>query len=79
MIAGQPTQPTQPTLGTHPGPPKGREHSYSATEHQPPLVLPRRITHPNLPKGKEQITPTIDISPLSFSPVGEMQVTPLLS
>ena len=39
MMAGQPTQ---PTLGTHPGPPKGRENSYSATELQPPLVLPRR-------------------------------------
>ena len=74
MMAGQPTQ---PTLGTHPGPPKGRENSYSATELQPPLVLPRRITHPNLPNGKEQVTPTIDISPLSFSPVGEMQVAPV--
>ena len=37
----------------------------------------RSQTHPNLPKGKEQVTPTIDISPLSFSPVGEMQVAPV--
>ena len=43
------------------------------------------ITHPNLPKGKEQVTllcqdfsqsiQPMNISPLSFSPVGEMQVT----
>ena len=46
-------------------------------EHQPPLGLPRRITHPNLPQGKEQVTPPMNISPLSVSPVGEMQITPL--
>ena len=44
-----------------------------------------KITHPNLPKGKEQVTllcqdfsqsiQPMNISPLSFSPVGEMQVT----
>ena len=54
-------------------------------EYQPPPSLPRRITHPNLPKGKEQVTllcqdfsqsiQPMNISPLSFSPVGEMQVT----
>ena len=46
---------------------------------QPPLVLPRRITHPNLPQGKEQVTLPMNFSPLSFSPVGEMQVTLVLS
>ena len=49
---------------------------YPANELQPPLVLPRRITHPNLPQGKEQVTLPMNFSPLSFSPVGEMQVTP---
>ena len=43
---------------------------------QPPLVLPRRITHPNLPQGKEQVTLPMNFSPLSFSPEGEMQVSP---
>ncbi|KIP58781.1 hypothetical protein ST41_02175 [Prevotella pectinovora] len=51
--------------------------NYSANEHQPPLGLPRRITHPNLPQGKEQVTLPMNFSPLSVSPVGEMQVTPL--
>ena len=51
--------------------------NYSANELQPPLGLPRRITHPNLPEGKEQVTQPMNISPLSVSPVGEMQVTPL--
>ena len=45
-------------------------------------VPSQRTTHPNLPKGKEQVTlPMILVkehSPLSFSPVGEMQVTPNL-
>ena len=36
-----------------------------------------RITHPNLPEGKEQVTLPMNFSPLSVSPVGEMQVTPL--
>ena len=40
------------------------------------LSLPCRITHPNLPHGKEQVTLPMNFSPLSFSPVGEMQVTP---
>ena len=51
--------------------------NYPANEHQPPLGLPRRITHPNLPEGKEQVTLPMNISPLSVSPVGEMQATPL--
>ena len=51
--------------------------NYPANEHQPPLGLPRRITHPNLPEGKEQVTLPMNFSPLSVSPVGEMQVTPL--
>ncbi len=42
-------------------------------------VPSQRTTHPNLPKGKEQVTlPMISVkehSPLSFSPVGEMQIT----
>ena len=41
------------------------------------LSLPCRITHPNLPHGKEQVTLPMNFSPLSVSPVGEMQVTPL--
>ena len=49
--------------------------NYSANEHQPPLVLPRRITHPNLPEGKGQVTQPMNISPLSVSPVGEMLVS----
>ena len=51
--------------------------NYPANEHQPPLGLPRRITHPNLPEGKEQVTLPMNFSPLSVSPVGEMQATPL--
>ena len=51
--------------------------NYPANELQPPLGLPRRITHPNLPEGKEQVTLPMNFSPLSVSPVGEMQVTPL--
>ena len=50
--------------------------NYPANEHQPPLVLPRWITHPNLPQGKEQVTLPMNFSPLSFSPEGEMQVSP---
>ena len=46
---------------------------------QEQLVPSPRETHPNLPHGKEQVTLPINISPLSFSPVGEMQVTPVLS
>ena len=34
-------------------------------------------THPNLPEGKEQVTLPMNFSPLSVSPVGEMQGTPL--
>ena len=36
----------------------------------------RSQTHPNLPQGKEQVTLPMNFSPLSFSPEGEMQVTP---
>ena len=36
----------------------------------------RSQTHPSLPQGKEQVTLPMNFSPLSFSPVGEMQVTP---
>ena len=62
---------------THPNLPKG----------QPILNLPKRLhiltfpkgNHPNLPQGKGQVTLQLNISPLSFSPVGEMQVTTLLS
>ena len=32
-------------------------------------------THPNLPEGKEQVTPPMNFSPLSVSPVGEMLVS----
>ena len=52
---------------------------FSGNHHQPPLVLPQRATHPSLPKGKELVTLPMNFSPLSFSPVGEMQVTPVLS
>ena len=54
-------------------------------EYQPPPRLPHRITHPSLPKEKQQVTllyqdfsqsiQPMNISPLSFSHVGEMQVT----
>ena len=36
----------------------------------------RSQTHPNLPQGKEQVTLPMNFSPLSFSPIGEMQVSP---
>ena len=36
---------------------------------------PKGTTHPDLPKGKGLVTQFLNISPLSFSPVGEMQVT----
>ena len=36
---------------------------------------PKGTTHPDLPKGKGLVTLFLNISPLSFSPVGEMQVT----
>ena len=39
----------------------------------------RSQTHPSLPQGKEQVTLPMNFSPLSFSPVGEMQVTLVLS
>ena len=56
---------------------------YFATEHQPPLVLKPILT---FPKGKDKLLcfvkdfsksiQPMNFSPLSFSPVGEMLVTP---
>ena len=37
--------------------------------------LPKGTTHPNLPQGKGLVTLFLNISPLSFSPVGGMRVT----
>ena len=50
---------------THPNHPKGTTYP----------DLPQGTTHPNLPQGKGLVTQFLNISPLSFSPVGEMQVT----
>ena len=51
--------------------PKGR-NKYSANEHQPPLVLKPILT---FPKGRNKLHLPMNISPLSFSPEGEMPVT----
>ena len=44
----------------------------SANEHQPPLVLKPIQT---FPKGRNKLHLPMNISPLSFSPEGEMPVT----
>ena len=44
----------------------------SANEHQPPLVLKPILT---FPKGRNKLHLPMNISPLSFSPEGEMPVT----
>ena len=44
----------------------------SANELQPPLVLKPILT---FPKGRNKLHLLMNISPLSFSPEGEMQVT----